>query len=94
MDVGLMPEFSIKSEEIQEVIQYSKLQGGSKHRQKDIYALLDRVVARGEIPEVKEMPNISAKYITCPHCNQGNWFEYGHMYRNCEKCGEPYFRRL
>jgi hypothetical protein len=42
-----MPEFSIKSEEIQEVIQYSRLQGGSKHRQEDIYALLDRVVARG-----------------------------------------------
>jgi hypothetical protein len=42
-----MPEFSIKSEEIEQMIQLSKLQGGSKHRQKDIYALLDRVVARG-----------------------------------------------
>jgi hypothetical protein len=50
-----MTSFEIKSEEIQEVIQYSKLQGGSKHRQKDIYALLDRVVARGELqmPEKK-----------------------------------------
>jgi hypothetical protein len=49
-----MPEFSIKDTEIQEVIQYSKLQGGSKHRQKDIYALLDRVIARGPIEDFAE----------------------------------------
>jgi Zn finger protein HypA/HybF involved in hydrogenase expression len=89
-----MPEFSIKLEEIETILQLSIQQGGSKHRQRDIYEALDRVIARGPVPEKVEMPNISAKYITCPHCNQGNWFEYGHMYRNCEKCGEPYFRRL
>jgi hypothetical protein len=49
-----MPEFSIKSEEIQEIIQYSKQQGGSKYRQKDIYALLDRVVARGPVQDFAE----------------------------------------
>jgi hypothetical protein len=49
-----MPEFCIKSEEIQQVIQYSKLQGGSKHRQQDIYALLDRIVARGEVNYAKK----------------------------------------
>ena len=99
-----MPEFSIKvdddivfritGKQIKTILQISMQQGGSKFRQADLYKKLDEVVAPGPVPEVKEMPNISAKYITCPHCNQGNWFEYGHMYRNCEKCGEPYFRRL
>jgi hypothetical protein len=50
-----MPEFSIKSEEIKQMIQLSKLQGGSKHRQKDIYALLDRVVARGELQDFADL---------------------------------------
>jgi hypothetical protein len=49
-----MPEFCIKSEEIEQMIQLSKLQGGSKHRQKDIYALLDRVVARGPVKDFAE----------------------------------------
>jgi hypothetical protein len=49
-----MTSFEIKSEEIQEVIQLSKLQGGSKHRQKDIYALLDRVIARGPLTDFAE----------------------------------------
>ena len=55
-----MPEdikFEIKNTEIQEIIQLSKLQGGSKHRQEDIYKLLDRVVANGPInpPELKKV---------------------------------------
>jgi hypothetical protein len=41
-----MTNFEIKDTEIQELIQLSKLQGGSKHRQRDIYEALDRVVAR------------------------------------------------
>jgi hypothetical protein len=49
-----MPEFSIKSEEIEQIIQLSILQGGSKYRQKDIYQALDKVVARGEINYAKK----------------------------------------
>lgn len=41
-----MPEFRITSEEIQDLLHFSRLQGGSKYRQMDIYRLLDRVVAR------------------------------------------------
>ena len=41
-----MTEFSIENTEIQEILQLSKLQGGSKYRQQDIYRILDRVVAR------------------------------------------------
>jgi hypothetical protein len=58
MDVGLMPEFSIKSEEIEQIIQYSRLQGGSVYRQKDIYALLDRVVARGPVQDFAEKKEV------------------------------------
>ena len=51
------PKFSITGDQIQEIIQLSKLQGGSKHRQEDIYKLLDRVVANGPInpPELKKV---------------------------------------
>jgi len=47
-------KFEIKNTEIQEIIQLSKLQGGSKHRQEDIYNLLDRVVARGPVKDFAE----------------------------------------
>ena len=48
------PKFSITGDQIQEIIQLSKLQGGSKHRQEDIYNLLDRVVARGPVKDFAE----------------------------------------
>jgi len=89
-----MPEFCIKDTEIQDLIHFSILQGGSKYRQKDIYALLDRVVARGPVPEVKEMPDVSAKVFRCPECKHPNPFPHGILVRNCAKCGENYFRRL
>jgi hypothetical protein len=49
-----MTKFCITNEEIQEIIQISKLQGGSKYRQEEIYKLLDRVVARKDSAEKKE----------------------------------------
>ena len=49
-----MPEFSIKKEEIETILQLSIQQGGSKHRQEDIYKALDRVIARGPIQDFAE----------------------------------------
>jgi hypothetical protein len=89
-----MTSFEITKEEIQEIIQYSKQQGGSKYRQGDIYKLLDRVIARGPILEPIRMPDISAKTIICPFCNTGNIFEHGQVTRTCAKCDELYFRGI
>ena len=61
-----MPEFCIKSEEIEQIIQLSILQGGSKYRQKDVYALLDRVVARGPVKDFAE--NTFSRYQVCAPC--------------------------
>jgi len=44
-------KFCIKESEIQDIIQFSKLQGGSKYRQRDIFLILDRVVARKDFAE-------------------------------------------
>jgi hypothetical protein len=49
-----MPDFRISDKEIQDILQLSILQGGSKHRQKDIYEALDRVIARGPIQDFAE----------------------------------------
>jgi hypothetical protein len=87
-----MPEFSIKSEEIQQVIQYSKLQGGSKHRQKDIYALLDRVVARGPLKYFAEKKDETI--LVCPYCFAENIFERNQVVAPCKKCGKGVFRSV
>ena len=86
-----MPEFSIKSEEITEIIQYSRLQGGSVYRQKDIYALLDRVVARGPV----QMPEKEDETIlVCPYCFAENTFSKYQVCAACTNCRKGIFRDL
>jgi len=90
-------KFEIKNTEIQEIIQLSKLQGGSKYRQDEIYKKLDQVVARGPVKDNAEAPgrvDISAKDIECPHCGAIVRFEYGWVTRVCQNCGAGIFRRL
>jgi ABC-type sulfate/molybdate transport systems ATPase subunit len=85
-----MTSFEIKDTEIQEVIQYSRLQGGSKHRQDDIYKALDRVIARGPIEDFAEKNNvqdISEKTIVCPYCGTNNLFNQNQLERFCTDCG-------
>ena len=90
-------KFEIKSTEIQEIIQFSKLQGGSKHRQADIYKLLDRVVANGPLPRktvfagTLEMPKTT---IICPYCGTENKFEQYQCVATCIKCGSPVIRSV
>ena len=95
-----MPEevkFEIKSTEIQEIIQLSKLQGGSKHRQADIYKLLDRVVANGPLPRktvfagTLEMPKTT---IICPYCGAENKFEQYQCVATCKGCQRGVFRSV
>ena len=88
-----MPEevkFEIKSTEIQEIIQLSKLQGGSKHRQEDIYKALDRVVARKD----QDLPKMPEKIIICPYCGTENKFEQYQCVSTCTKCGRGVFRSV
>jgi len=91
-----MTTFEIKDTEIQEVIQLSKLQGGSKYRQEEIYKLLDRVVARKDSakPELPAMPDLAEKTIHCPYCGKGNKFYRNQIDRQCGNCGKGYFRDL
>jgi uncharacterized CHY-type Zn-finger protein len=85
--------FEIKETEIQEIIQLSKLQGGSKYRQEEIYKLLDRVVARKDSakPEVPDMPE---KIIICPYCMTENPLVQYQCVATCKKCGSPVFRSI
>jgi len=92
-------KFEIKSTEIQEIIQLSKLQGGSKHRQEDIYKALDRVVARGPVETEKEsakpsLPDLPAKIFICPHCMAEIKYEQYQCVATCTKCGSPVFRSV
>ena len=92
-----MTNFSIKDTEIQELIQLSKLQGGSKHRQGDIYKALDRVIARGPLPEdsaKKNMPDMPEMIIICPYCFAENIFERIQVVLPCTKCGKGVFRSI
>jgi len=91
-----MTTFEIKDTEIQDLIQLSKLQGGSKYRQEEIYKLLDRVVARKDSakPEVPTMPDLAEKMIDCPYCGKGNKFYRNQIDRQCGNCGKGYFRDL
>jgi hypothetical protein len=58
-----MPEFCITSDEIQDILQLSRLQGGSKYRQMDIYRLLDRVVARKDFAEKTSLERQGVEFL-------------------------------
>ena len=79
-----MPEFSIKKEEIETILQLSIQQGGSKHRQKDIYEALDRVIARG--------PILPEKTLVCPYCFAENIFDHNQVVATCTECKKGIFR--
>ena len=83
-------KFEIKSTEIQEIIQLSKLQGGSKYRQDEIYKKLDQVVARGPVIEPDPaMPEIT---IICPYCGTKNTFAQYQCVATCKGCQRGVFR--
>lgn len=58
-----MAEFCITSEEIQDILQLSRLQGGSKYRQMDIYRLLDRVVARKDYEKQTSLERQGVEFL-------------------------------
>jgi uncharacterized CHY-type Zn-finger protein len=88
-----MTTFEIKDTEIQELIQLSKLQGGSKYRQEEIYKLLDRVVAQKDSAK-SELPVMPEKIIICPYCMTENNLEQYQCVATCTKCGSPVFRSI
>jgi hypothetical protein len=86
-----MTTFEIEETEIQEIIQYSKLQGGSKHRQEEIYKALDRVVARGPV----QMPEKEEEIIlVCPYCFAENTFSKYQVCAPCKNCRKGIFRDI
>jgi Zn finger protein HypA/HybF involved in hydrogenase expression len=88
-------EFSIKETEIQEITQLSKLQGGSKYRQEEIYKLLDRVVARGPVTDPAKLQlMMPATTIICPYCMTKNAFEKYQCVKTCTGCGKGVFRSI
>jgi uncharacterized CHY-type Zn-finger protein len=93
-----MTTFEIEDTEIQEVIQLSKMQGGSKYRQEEIYRKLDRVVARGPLPvkdfAEKRLPAMPEKIIICPYCMTENTLVQYQCVATCKKCGSPVFRSI
>jgi uncharacterized CHY-type Zn-finger protein len=87
-----MTSFEIKDTEIQEVIQWSRLQGGSKHRQEDIYKALDRVIARGPLTDFAE--NKHETILVCPYCFAENTFSRYQVCAPCKNCKKGIFRDI
>ena len=62
-DANMNATFEITKEEIQNILQLSRLQGGSKYRQMDIYRVLDRVVARKDFAEKTSLERQGVEFL-------------------------------